>query len=49
MISLRHFNKPMGVALYRTDKEIPNDYQILAPVISGVRKILENEKESRSS
>jgi hypothetical protein len=43
-LAIRDFNKPMGVALYRTDKEIPNDYQILTPVISGVRKILENGK-----
>jgi predicted nuclease of restriction endonuclease-like (RecB) superfamily len=41
-LAIRDFNKPMGVALYRTDKEIPANYQILSPVISGVRKILEN-------
>jgi predicted nuclease of restriction endonuclease-like (RecB) superfamily len=40
-LAIRDFNKPMGVAIYRTATEIPAIYQTLAPVVSGVRKILE--------
>ena len=40
-LAVRDFNKPLGVATYRTEKEIPADYRTLAPVVSGVRRILE--------
>jgi len=43
-LAVRDFNKPMGVATYRTLKNIPEEYQSLKPFISGMRKILsENE------
>ena len=39
-LAVRDFNKPIGVATYRLGKKIPEPYQVLAPMIDGVRKIL---------
>jgi len=39
-LAIRDFNKPMGVATYRTLKNIPKEYQSLKPFISGVQEIL---------
>ena len=39
-LAIRDFNKPMGVAVYRTRNDIPEPYQTLIPLMDGVRKIL---------
>lgn len=39
-LAVRDFNKPMGVATYRTLKNIPKEYQSLKPLIAGVQEIL---------
>jgi predicted nuclease of restriction endonuclease-like (RecB) superfamily len=39
-LAVRDFNKPMGVAVYRTLKEIPEEYKSLKPLLSGVQKML---------
>jgi predicted nuclease of restriction endonuclease-like (RecB) superfamily len=39
-LAVRDFKKPMGVAAYRTLKNIPKEYQSLRPLIAGVQEIL---------
>jgi predicted nuclease of restriction endonuclease-like (RecB) superfamily len=39
-LAVRDFNKPMGVATYRTLKNIPEEYKSLKPFIAGVQEIL---------
>ena len=39
-LAIQDYNKPMGVATYKTAKDIPAPYQALAPVVEGVKKIL---------
>ncbi len=39
-LAVRDFNKPMGVAVYRTKNDIPEPYQTLIPLMDGVRQIL---------
>ena len=39
-LAVRDFNKPIGVATCRLGREIPEPYQVFAPMIDGVRKIL---------
>ena len=44
-LAIRDFNKPMGVAVYRTKNDIPKPYHTLIPLLDGVRRILsENNK-----
>jgi predicted nuclease of restriction endonuclease-like (RecB) superfamily len=44
-LAVRDFNKPMGVATYRTLKNIPKEYQSLKPLIAGVQEILSSSGE----
>ncbi|MCL2411457.1 MAG: PDDEXK nuclease domain-containing protein [Treponema sp.] len=45
-LAVQDYDKPMGVATYRLDTNIPEPYSSLIPVIDGVQKILiESEKE----
>jgi len=47
-LAVRDFNKPMGVATYRLDKNIPEQYQSLIPILDGVQKMIsESESEER--
>ena len=39
-LAIRDFNKPMGVAVYRTKSDIPQPYRTLIPLMDGVREIL---------
>jgi predicted nuclease of restriction endonuclease-like (RecB) superfamily len=39
-LAVQDFTKPMGVATYRTLKNIPQEYQSLKPFIEGVHEIL---------
>ena len=39
-LAVQDFTKPMGVATYRTLKNIPKEYQSLKPFIEGVHEIL---------
>ena len=44
-LAVQDYDKPMGVATYRLDTNIPEPYSSLIPVIDGVQKILlESEK-----
>jgi len=45
-LAVRDFNKPMGVATYRTLKNIPEEYQSLKPLIAGVQEILSSSGEN---
>lgn len=45
-LAVRDFNKPMGVAVYRLNSEIPQPYQSLIPLIDGVEKILNRGVEN---
>ena len=45
-LAVRDFNKPMGVAVYRLNSEIPQPYQSLIPLIDGVEKILNRGAEN---
>ncbi len=38
-------NNPIGVAIYRTNRDIPEEYKALRPLMNGVKKILANKKE----
>ncbi len=38
-------NKPIGVATYRTNKDVPEEYKVLRPLMKGVKRILANKKE----
>lgn len=44
-LAIRDFNKPLGVAIYRTGREIPEPYQALIPLVTGVKKILSEETD----
>jgi predicted nuclease of restriction endonuclease-like (RecB) superfamily len=44
-LAVRDFGKPMGVATYRTLKNIPEEYQSLKPFIAGVQEILSAGKD----
>jgi len=39
-LAIQDYDKPMGVATYKTANDIPAPYQTLAPVVEGVREIL---------
>ena len=45
-LAVRDFNKPMGVATYRTMGNIPEEYQSLKPLIDGVQEILSASEET---
>ena len=47
-LAVRDFNKPMGVATYRTLENIPEEYQSLKPFIAGMHEIL-SEREQTST
>jgi hypothetical protein len=40
-LAIQDYNKPMGVAVYKTASDIPDAYKALAPVVEGVKGILE--------
>ena len=40
-LSVHDYNRPMGVAVYRTPNDIPKEYQSLKPIIEGVKEILD--------
>jgi predicted nuclease of restriction endonuclease-like (RecB) superfamily len=39
-LSVRDYNRPMGVAVYKTPGDIPEEYQSLKPLIEGVQELL---------
>jgi hypothetical protein len=41
--AVRDFNKPMGVAVYRTANDIPDKYESMKPLVDGVQDILNSE------
>lgn len=40
-LAIRDYSKPLGVATYRTADELPKDYNVLAPIVEEVPKMLE--------
>ena len=47
--AVRDKTKPLGIATYQTLRDIPKQYQTLAPVIEGVRRVLtENDTEIKA-
>jgi len=40
-LAIRDYTKPLGVATYRTADELPDELQVLAPIIEEVPKILD--------
>lgn len=39
-LAIRDYSKPMGVATYRTGDELPKNYEVLAPLIEEIPKLL---------
>jgi predicted nuclease of restriction endonuclease-like (RecB) superfamily len=46
-LAVQDYNKPIGVALYKTPNDIPEEYQSLKPLIEGVQEILTNDAEEK--
>ncbi|GHU15992.1 hypothetical protein FACS1894163_04530 [Spirochaetia bacterium] len=44
-LAVRDYNRPMGVAVYRTKADMPADYQKLIPLMDGVRSLLQEIKQ----
>ncbi|GHV87251.1 hypothetical protein AGMMS50255_5470 [Spirochaetia bacterium] len=44
-LAVRDYNRPMGVAVYRTKADMPVDYQKLIPLMDGVRSLLQEIKQ----
>jgi hypothetical protein len=42
--AIQDFNKPMGVATYRTNEGMPEKYKKALPDINELRRILESEE-----
>jgi hypothetical protein len=42
-LAVQDFNKPMGIAIYKTSNDIPKEYQSLKPLLNGVQEILSAE------
>ena len=40
-LAIRDYTKPLGVATYRTADELPESYQVLAPIIEEAPKLLD--------
>ncbi len=41
-LAIRDYSKPMGVATYRTGDELPKNYEVLAPLVEEIPKLLNN-------
>jgi predicted nuclease of restriction endonuclease-like (RecB) superfamily len=39
-LSVRDYNRPMGIAVYKVPGDIPEEYQSLKPLIEGVQELL---------
>lgn len=39
-LAIQDYNKPMGVATYRTAKDIPEAYKTLTPIVEGVKMLM---------
>jgi predicted nuclease of restriction endonuclease-like (RecB) superfamily len=40
-LAVRDYNRPMGVAVYRTENDMPKDYKTLIPLMDGVQALLQ--------
>jgi predicted nuclease of restriction endonuclease-like (RecB) superfamily len=45
-LAIQDYNKPMGVATYKTANDIPEPYRALAPLIEGVKEIVAGGEEA---
>jgi predicted nuclease of restriction endonuclease-like (RecB) superfamily len=45
-LAVRDYNRPMGVAVYRTENDMPKDYQKLIPLMDGVQALLQESELS---
>ncbi len=41
-MAIRDMSKPMGVALYRSDKKVPSTYSPLMPMLKGLEELMES-------
>lgn len=41
-LAVRRYSMPLGVATYRTEKDVPDEYKVLTPVMEGARRLLED-------
>jgi predicted nuclease of restriction endonuclease-like (RecB) superfamily len=48
-LAVRDYGKPVGVATYRFDSDMPDEYQSLKSVIDGVRQILDENNSSKEN
>ena len=48
-LAIQDYNKPMGVATYKTAKDIPAPYRALAPVVEEVKEILRKLPQGEKS
>lgn len=46
-LAIRDYSKPMGVATYRTADDLPKNYQVLAPIIEEIPKLLNDDGKNR--
>jgi predicted nuclease of restriction endonuclease-like (RecB) superfamily len=44
-LAIQDYNKPMGVATYKTTNDIPEPYKMLAPLVEGIQEIIANSDE----
>lgn len=45
-LAVRRYSMPLGVATYRTEKDVPDEYKFWTPVIEGARRLLEDASAS---
>jgi predicted nuclease of restriction endonuclease-like (RecB) superfamily len=45
-LAVRDYNRPMGVAVYRTANNIPDNYQTLIPLMEGVQALLQDSENA---
>jgi predicted nuclease of restriction endonuclease-like (RecB) superfamily len=48
-LAIRDFGKPMGVATYRLEQNVPENYKPLQPLVNGVQQILDKGAEDKIS
>lgn len=39
-LAVRRYSMPLGVATYRTEKDVPEEYKVLTPIMEGARRLL---------
>ena len=39
-LAVRRYSMSFGVATYRTEKDVPDEYKVLTPIMEGARRLL---------